>query len=75
MVCCVLDLLEGGMVAQQEMIVFLWTPLSIHRQLALDFYDIFQKSHVAMAVVALDGRLLEVNEEFTRVTGMLYWWC
>lgn len=59
--------MEEGMRAC--MLVSHWLCMGMSRQLALDFYDIFQKSHVAMAVVAIDGRLLEVNEEFTRVTG------
>jgi len=39
------------------------------REIVLDFSEIFRSSHVPMAVVSIDGRLLQCNEEFSRVTG------
>nr|ALR84570.1 bHLH transcription factor 1 [Microchloropsis salina] len=39
------------------------------REIVLDFSEIFRSSHVPMAVVSIDGRLLQCNVEFSRVTG------
>lgn len=40
-----------------------------HREIVLDFSEIFRSSHVPMAVVSIDGRILQCNDEFSRVTG------
>jgi len=39
------------------------------RNIVLDFSEIFRSSHVPMAVVSIDGRILQCNDEFSRVTG------
>ncbi len=41
------------------------------RDMVLDFSEIFRSSHVLMAVVSIDGRILQCNDEFSRVTGAL----
>ena len=39
------------------------------REMVLDFSEIFRSSHVPMAVVSIDGRILQCNDEFSRATG------